>query len=307
MIQNRQLGAVLLGLAVLAALVTWLLGRPVPEKAAASISSAAHDESPVGEVGGARPREATGAAMRIAAPVVCPDQSLEIAIDRQASRRACLGLTRTLANGSVRTFQVEAQDRDAPAVTVDTGGGSVMRVELVYPDGGKFSCLREKCGGISMGPHDTQGSRSIHFNGAKLTRTEQTALVNGMLRTAPDDQVAGNTCVGQPLFISVGEGTVHFCPDNGTGFQLRGDGSTAYRFMNGDGQKVGVRLSREGVLQAVEYDTFRCQAPDCRGVSVSPGGAGEQRTFTFQGTVLTDQGAGVASAILNGTVVLAAQ
>lgn len=182
-----------------------------------------------------------------------------------------------------------------------------MRVELAYPDGGKFTCLRDKCGGISMGPHDAQGSRPIRFNGAKLARGEQTAIVNGTLRTVPDDQVAGSTCVGQLLYISIGEGTVHFCPDSGTGFQLRGDGSTVYRFMNGDGKKVGVRLSREGALLAVEYDTFSCQAPNCTGVRVSPAGADEQRTFTFQGTVLTEPGAGATSVVLNGNVVLAPQ
>jgi hypothetical protein len=296
-----------MGLALLAALVTWLLSGPVPENAEAPIVSAAHDESPLSEAGIFQPREATGAATRVSAPVVCPDQSLEIAIDGQAPRASCFGQTRTIANGSVRTFRAEAQSQDAPAVTVDAGDGAVLRVELVYPDDGKFSCLRDRCAGISLGQYDALGSRPIQFHGAKLTRAEQTVLVNGSLRTVPDDQVAGTTCVGQMLYISVGEGTMHFCPDSGTGFQLRADGSTAYRFMNGDGKKVGVRLSREGALQAVEYDTFTCQAPACRGVSVSPAGADGQRAFTFQGTVLTGQGAADASAILNGNVVLAPQ
>jgi hypothetical protein len=212
-----------------------------------------------------------------------------------------------MANGSVRTFHLDPQDRDAPTLTADAGGGSILRVELVYPDGGKFSCLRDRCIGISMGAHDAQGSRPIRLNGAKLTRDEQTAIVNGTFRTVPDDQVAGTTCVGQLLYISVGEGTVHFCPDSGSGFQLRGDGSTAYRFMNGDGTKVGVRVGRGGVLQAVEYDTFRCQAPSCAGVRVSPAGTGEQRNFMFQGTVLTEQGGGLSTAILNGNLVLAPQ
>jgi hypothetical protein len=209
-----------------------------------------------------------------------------------------MGGTRTIPNGSVRTFRIEPQDRDAPTLIADAGDGAILRVELVYPDGGKFSCLRDKCGGISLGSHDAQGARPIRFNGAKLARDEQIAVVNGTFRTVPDDQVPSTTCVGQLLYISVGEGTVHFCPDSGSGFQLRADGSTAYRFMNADGKKVGVRVSREGALQAVEYDTFSCKVPDCSGVRVS------QRNFMFQGTVLTAQG---ETAILNGNLLLAPQ
>jgi hypothetical protein len=306
--QNRQLGIVLMALAIVAALVTWWLSRPVPEKAAARISSAAQDESPVAEAAVTRPREeATGAATRPAVPVVCRDQSLDITVDEEAPRTACLGKTRTIANGSVRTHRVEAQGRDVPTVMVDTGDGAVLRVELVYPDGGKFSCLRDKCGGVSMGAYDTQGARPIRFSGAKLTRGERTASITGTLRTMPDDQVSGTTCVGQLLYISVGEGTLHFCPDSGSGFQMRPDGSIAYRFMNGDGKKVGIRVGRDDAVQAVEYDSFTCQMPNCSGVRVARIGTDEQRSFTFQGTVLAEQGAGAASVILNGNLILAPQ
>jgi hypothetical protein len=113
--------------------------------------------------------------------------------------------------------------------------------------------------------------------------------------------------VGQLLYISVGEGTVHFCPDSGSGFQRGRDGSTAYKFRNGDGNTVSVRLGREGALQSVEYRSFTCRPPNCAGVSVSPAGADERRNFMFQGTVLTEQGAGVTTAILNGNLVLAPQ
>lgn len=313
MTQNRQLSVLLLGLAILAALVTWLLSRHTPnERVAQGPAAASH--APVGiepeqaAPEHAAPRQPMRAAVPAAAPVVCPDQSIEIAIEGQPPRPSCMGATRTIPNGSVRTYRVEAQSGDASSLDVDVAGEAVMRAELLYPDGGKFSCLRDKCAGISMGPHDAQGARSIRLKGTKLTRDEgETAVVSGTLRTTPDDQVASTTCVGQLLYISVGEGTVHFCPDSGTGFQRQRDGSTTYKFRNGYGKSVAVHLSRQGALQSVEYRPFTCQSPNCAGVSVSPAGTDERRNFTFQGTVLTEQGADATTAILNGNLVLAPQ
>jgi hypothetical protein len=298
---------VLIGLAILAALVTWLLSRHAPEERVAAAPATARHAPAVVEAERARPQQSTGAAIRTAAPVVCPDQSIEIAIGRQPPRTSCLGQTRTILNGSVRTYRMETRDLGAPSLNIDAGGGAILRAELLYPDGRKFSCRGDKCARISMGPHDAQGARSIQFKGAKLSRSEQTAVVNGTFGTVPDDQVASTTCVGQLLYISVGEGTVHFCPDTGSGFQRDRDGSTAYKFRNGDGNTVSVRLSREGALQSVEYRSFICHSPNCAGVSVSPAAAGERRNFVFQGTVLTGQGAGATTAILNGNLVLAPQ
>ena len=296
-----------MGLALFAGLVTWLLGRHMPEERVVTISAVTHDEAPVGEAERTLPRQSMGAAIRAAAPVVCPEQSIAIVIVRQSPRTSCMGRTRTIQNGNVRTYRVEGQDRDAPVMSVEAAGESILRARLAFADGRTFACLRDKCGGISIGPHDSQGARSVRFRNASLANGEDTAVVNATFRTTPDDQLASTTCVGQLLTISVGEGTVHFCPDSGSGFQLEDDGSIAYRFMNGDGNTVAVRLGREGALQSVEYGAFICRSPNCVGTSVSPGELGERRNFVFQGTVLTERNAGATAAILNGNLVLAPQ
>ena len=307
MTQTRQLRAVLVGLALLAAAITWLLSERAPAERAPVASSTFDHPTLASEAQSVPPQAVTGAVAEARqVPVICPDQSIEV-VAHDRSKTSCLSRTRAQQNGSVRTYRVEGQDREGPSLTIDAAGEAILRAELVYSGGTTFSCLRDKCTGISVGPHDAQGARSLRLKGARLSYGEETALVNATLRTVPDDQMAGTSCTGQLLYISIGEGTVHFCPDAGSGFELQEDGSTAYRFMNGDGSTLSVRLGRQGALQSVEYGTFTCRSPNCAGVNVTPAGADERRNFAFQGTVLTEQGAGATTALLNGNLILAPQ
>jgi hypothetical protein len=241
------------------------------------------------------------------APVACPDQSVRISVGQKPPKTSCLNPTRTIQNGNVRTYRIDALDPDGPLLRADVAGDSILRADLSYAGSGKFSCVREKCGGISMGPYDSQGARSLRFESAKLAAGNETLVVSGTFRTIPDDQLSSTSCTGQLLYINIGAGTVHFCPDGGTGFEIQDDGSTTYRFINGEGKTLAVGVGRQGALQSVEYGAFSCRSPRCAGVRVSPASAEGRRNFIFQGTTLTEQETGVATAILSGNIVLAPQ
>lgn len=272
------------------------------------------------------------------AVAICPDQRLDIAAEGR-SQRHCMSRTQVVQNGNVRTYRVEEELTGRRELKVDAAGETIVAVELVMDAGDRFGCRWSHCKGVSVGPHDAQGARSIVFErtrlGAMVVSAERKEFagaerdeaagagrdeadgaavgngaavhVHGTLRTLPDDQLRATTCVGQILYISQGAGTQHFCPDGGTGFDVEDDGGRTYRFTNADGDSLGVGMDEGGALRSVEYKEFVCHGSACTGVHVAPGGADGRRHFAFQGTTLLDRNSASVSVILNGNVVLEAQ
>lgn len=241
---------------------------------------------------------------RRAAPF-CLDQKMEVAAGGVESQQ-CLGATHTVRNGSVVTYRVDPQDVGGRWLSVEAAGKVIVSVQLGTGGQIAYQCARDQCSGIAMSSYDAQGARSIVLNDAILLREsaahpgeQETALVTGQLKVLPDDQAPSTTCVAQVLVINVGDESVHFCPDGGTGFDVDADYGRTYRFTNGDGVSVSVDLDAHENLRRVEYGSYSCAAGDCNGVSVSAPDTSGRRVFYFHGTVLTQDG---AAALLNGNL-----
>jgi hypothetical protein len=218
-------------------------------------------------------------------------------------------------NGSVRTYRVEGEGGVVQELRVDIAGRMIVAARLGFDASTPFTCEGDRCVGIRVGPYDQQGARPIVFDNARLSRMargadgadEEVAVVTARLRTIPDDELPATACAGQILYISIGDGTAHFCPDSGTGFDIDPDGGRTYRFTNSDGDSIGVAVDKVGKLRRVEYGEFVCTAPACTGADISPAGAGGRRNFAFRGTTLVERDTADSSVILNGNVVLAPQ
>jgi hypothetical protein len=302
----------IVGLLLLVVIVGWFAGRRflndaplAPRSEVLSVPSKVEGPRPDAESSASAVAPASGGVS------ACQEQQLDVVMGGK-SRRHCVGRTQVVRNGSVRTYRVEAHGANGASLKVDAGGGVILSAELGSADEAAFTCREGRCAGISMGPHDQQGARSILLDQVRLLRhkpdgAEDLAIVSGKLRTVPDDELASSTCVGQVLLISIGDGTVHFCPDAGTGFDLDDDGGKTYRFTNIDGGSLGVQLDKDDVLRKVEYERFACNGAACVGARVSPAEPDGSRNFVFQGTTLVERDTGSAAAILNGNVVLAPQ
>ncbi len=311
----RISGRWIAGLVLLAFLVVWLAGRGLPDDSV---------YRPVPQTDARRPAQAPDVAA--STPVVanavpaqnstiaCQEQQISVLADGRP-QSICLGRTQVVQNGNVRTFRADEQGGKGQWLRVDAAGETIIAVEMSDAGQGNYTCKWSKCAGISIGPHDAQGARSIVFDKARLSRlkvvddeaADEFVALSGKLKTVPDDQLPATTCVGQLLHISVGAGTMHFCPDGGTGFDMEDDGGMTYRFTNADGGSVGVRMDRGGTLRQVEFGKFACKAPACVGVEIAPVHADGGRRFAFRGTTLLERDGGAAAAILNGNIVLAPQ
>jgi hypothetical protein len=249
---------------------------------------------PVVDAPQSRSREAVAAPVRTS----CIEQYLEV-----DEKRSCVTHTRVLQTGNVRSYRVESSQGGAVrSLRVDAAGEQILHAEMALDSGEAFACGAGHCPGISMGPYDSQGARSIVFEKARLSRAEdESVVVHGRLRTVPDDQLAASSCKGQVLLISQGPGTMHFCPDSGTGFDLDEHGGTTYRFTNHDGNTLSVSVSKAGALQAVELGKLACAVPSCSGVAIT------DRAFSFRGTTLIERGSDTNTAVLDGVVEMAPQ
>jgi len=294
------------GLAVVVAFLVglWLLRSPTIERSEDALALIGAPST-----SGTKHADAIETVPDVIAPAACREQSIEVISGDEPVVTRCMSQTRATQNGSVRTYRVQGQEPADSSLRIDAAGATILRADLVDAHGGLFTCGRGECAGISLSAHDAQGVRTLRLDRAKLTRTldNQFMLVSGLLRTVPDDALAGTSCTGQLLYITVGDSTQHFCPDGGSGFDLQNDGAIAYGFMNGDGDTLSVQMRPEGGVQAVEYRSFGCRSQGCGGVSVTPGAPDGSRNFIFQGTTLTDHATGTRLATLNGNVLLAAQ
>ncbi len=246
-------------------------------------------------------------------PVACVEQFVDVTAGEKKQQRSCVSRTQTITNGNVRTYRVESQGGAVSSLRVDAAGEKILHAELSMGDGEPFACGAGQCGGISLAPYDSQGARAVVLAKARLSRPanesaeEDPSVVDGRLRTLPDDQLASSACAGQVLLVSQGAGTQHFCPDSGTGFDLDEQGGTTYRFTNHDGDTLSVSMNRSGALERVSLGNHACAARACAGVSISPATADGRREFGFRGTTLLGNASEATPALLNGTVVLGAQ
>jgi hypothetical protein len=308
-ISGRWIGALVL----LAFVVVWLAGRELPDDSAVAPRSDARRAAEARKVDAFSPVAADAVSEQSAA-IACQEQQISISANG-GLQHLCLGRTQVVQNGNVRTFRADEQGGKGQWLRVDAAGETIVSVEVNESGQGNYACKWSKCAGVSIGPHDAQGARSIVFDKARLSRmkvvvdeaVDEFVALSGKLKTVPDDQLPATTCVGQLLYISVGAGTIHFCPDGGTGFDIEDDGGMTYRFTNADGGSVGVRMDRGGTLRRVEFGSFACNAPACAAVDIAPADADGRRKFAFRGTTLLERDGGAASAILNGNIVLAPQ
>lgn len=295
----------IVALCLLVVVGAWWVYRPqvdVPARHEPGLAAAVLSE-PVAPVAVAAPKSKP-------ATTRCMDQRMEITVDGVPFQQ-CLGATHTVRNGSILTHRADPQDPDGRWLNIEVGGKTIFAAQIGTGGRIDYQCERDKCSGIAVGPYDAQGARIIVLSNAALFREstthpgeQQTALVTGQIRVMPDDQSASTACVEQVLLINIGNETVHFCPDGGTGFDLDEDGGKTYRFTNGDGASVAVDTDPHEALRRVEYNGYSCLARACGGVSVSEPSSNGTRHFSFRGTMLVQGGADGASALLNGNLIL---
>ncbi len=170
----------------------------------------------------------------------------------------------------------------------------------------------DDCPGISFGPYDAQGARSILFEQARLSRAAVNVETEESVRR---DGPAAHDLRRSAVVLELRRGSAarqsrrrHRCisaPTPGQADDLDEDGGRTFRFTNHDGTTLAVSVNAAGALKRVAFGQHECRAPGCGGVRLAPADAEGSRRFSFSGTSLLEKGSDANSAVLNGVVVLA--
>jgi len=248
-----------------------------------------------------------------APPVRCAGQRVRVVIGGD-EQDACFGETRTVQNGSVRLYEVEAMQGAQYSLRIEALGSAVLSAALRGGASLRFRCEKGDCRGIVIGRHDVEGVRTIALNNAALSEVRAdgspspraVATLTGELRTVPEDRLPALACAGQGVSVVTSDGSAStFCPNGGAGFEIGADGHRRYRFTNLDGASILIGVDDDHHARRVEYEgeeVLVCAAA-CR-VRVSRYSAAGERTFTFEGTTLLEATMGQRNAVLNGTLIV---
>ncbi len=247
-----------------------------------------------------------------ARPIPCLQQEIELTVDGRMES-ACVGMTNTAQNGSVRTYSVETTGKTLRRLQIDVAGGAILSAALAATNSApaEFECKATSCKGITLGKRDSQGVRIVHLQQAVLLRAsgaspEDRAVITGTLTTTAEDQVPGLACTNEGVNVTAADGAAAtFCPKGGAGFELVADGGRVYRFTSLDGESILVGVGQDQRVRRVEYQgdtTLSCVAEACFGAHVSQLGVSGERTVTFAGTTLAEGSQADGNTTLNGTL-----
>lgn len=248
----------------------------------------------------------------------CIAQRIDLALGGK-SIAACVGETITVQNGGLRVYTVETSAAPKRWLRIGAAGSTVISAGLglgASPDiqaEPEFQCEGRGCKGIVIGPHDSQGVRTIAMDHAvlvaatanKVPSADEIVMVTGSLQTVAEENLPGLACTGQGVNITTSEGSaLSFCPQDGAGFETGPGGNRVYRFSSLDGESVLVAVDDNQAVRQVEYRGERdrvCAAAACVGVRVSSPDPSGERTVTFAGTTVVEA-QGNSGAVLNGTL-----
>lgn len=266
----------------------------------------------------------------------CPHQQVDIRTGTD-TRRGCLSATRTLQNGSVRTYEALAQGVSSWHLAVDASGSRVLAVRLRRTPLGTdperlYACEGAACAGVTLGEPGPDGHRQLQIAGTAvaalapgqrwrpaqpgvpLRRAKNVDASTGTLNLQatltlqPDRQDPALACADGGLRIVRGSSVVDFCALGGAGFELADDGRPRFLFRDLEGRTLVVAMAADGSVEQVTLGALACRAPACGGVAVQAAGDAADpavaRRFAFSGTTLSARTPQQPGATLDGSVSL---
>lgn len=277
---------------------------------------------------------ATTAAAAPALPA-CPHQQADIHTGT-AVQRGCLSATRTLQNGSVRTYEAVAEGVSNWQLAVDASGPRVLAVRLRRTPLGTdperlYACEGAACAGVALDEPGPDGRRQLKLvdtplaalapgqrwrpaqPGVPLRRPKTVDAAAGTLRLQatltlqPDRLSPALACADGGLRIVQGASSVvEFCALGGAGFELADDGRPRFLFRDLEGRTLVIAMAPDGSVEQVSLGALTCRAPSCGGVSVQAAGDAADpavaRRFAFSGTTLSARTPQQPGATLDGSV-----
>jgi hypothetical protein len=262
-------------------------------------------------------------ALAQATPTRCPYQRLDLAFsDGKPALAACVGVTRVVVHGGLRSHLVEPNGTSVWSLQVDVSGGEVMSVKASAPGHSSFHCEQAACAGVSIGPRDAHGQRRLALKDTVLTTaapaaddaSPSPAQAVSSLRLSttlamPADRDDAQVACGDSARIDVVEqqgANFALCP---TSFSAGGadEGRRAFEFIGTEGDQLVVELTADGTIDSVRLGALHCLREACSGVATQALGgldADVGRRFSFFGLTLKDAQRGGSSATLTGSVVV---
>ncbi|MEY2687273.1 MAG: hypothetical protein RL375_1471 [Pseudomonadota bacterium] len=318
-------GLVMVAGGVLASLVWWAWPEALPPPAAsAAAQTFPWDKVPL-QVAAEQAATTADAALvdtPDSAPAAnCGSQALRLRLGSAEAVNACVSRTQVHQNGSVRSFEVQAEDQLGWSLKVAFAGKRVMSVHAHNSAGDSFHCgggdADKACAAVSLGRADRRGERQLQLSdqllAGKLANAEP-LRVSARLVVPADDQVAGLACDGPSVFLGGADGARQkFCAHGGAGIEFTDDGKLRVQFHNHEGEALSIALGVEGSLERVEFGPYACAGQACNGASASVAVADDplaERQFFFGHTVLTRTGGErdrPDTLTVDGNLVLAAQ
>jgi hypothetical protein len=304
----RQVWIILALLGVGAMLVLWREHRP----AAGMKEPAAARAEPV--LPAAKPAAAVASTPTTPPAAVCNGTEISLS-ERGRTRRICAETVDVDQNGSLRSYRVDLGESPRRWFRIDAIGSRVIAGAVGGEGDHEFQCREKACSGITIGARDVRGARIIDLRDARLlpqfavgAAVDGGVKLSGQLNTPPEEQLASLACTDQGVTIVTSDSSSNaFCPRGGAGFEMAGDGTKSYRFMNLDGESIRVAVDEGERVRRVEFageQTLACGGSSCAGVRISPPGPSGERTFTFAGTTLTETSQADRNAVMSGTLIL---